>query len=123
MEMTVQQWMNSPQDPDVEKPFLTQGDIVVGLVRFDDENQMFRIYMGAEYLGTYDMDVDRILSGGGFLDFLLQVHSKEWVTGQHLKDLVDCVTCWTYRDHGKFPQQFFDVAGGMNRGLDEPGNV
>jgi hypothetical protein len=123
MKMTVQQWMNSPEDPDVYKPFLPQGDIVVGLVRFDEKEQVFRIYMGAEYLATYDMEADRILSGGGFLDFLLQVHSKEWVTGQHLKDLMDCLTCWVYRDHGKFPQKFFDVAGGMNRGLDDPGCV
>lgn len=123
MKMSVQQWMNSPADPDVYKPFQPQGDIVVGLVRFDEKAQIFRIYMGAEYLGTYDMEADRILLGGGFLDFLLQVHSKEWVTGQHLKDLMDCVTCWAYRDHGQFPRKFFDVAGGMNRGLDEPGNV
>lgn len=123
MKMTVQQWMNSPEDPDVYKPFLPQGDIVVGPVRFGEKQQVFRIYMGAEYLGTYDMEADRILSGGGFLDFLLQVHSKEWVTGQHLKDLMDCVTCWAYRDHSQFPQEFFDVAGGMNRRLDEPGNV
>lgn len=69
------------------------------------------------------MEADRILSGGGFLDFLLHVHSKEWVTGQHIKDLLDCVACWTYRDHGKFPQVFFDVVGGMNRGLDDPNAV
>ena len=66
---------------------------------------------------------DRILSGGGFLDFLLQVHSKEWVTAQHLKDLLDCVACWAFRDHGKLPQSFFDVAGGMNRGLDDPNSI
>ncbi len=120
MNMTVQQWMNSGDAPQFHKPFLTDGDIVLGLVRFDNEHQVFRVYMGAGYNGTYDIDVDRILSGTGFLDFLLQVHSKEWVTGQHLKDLLDCVACWTYRDHGKFPQMFFDVAGGMNRGLDAP---
>ena len=117
--MTVQQWMNSPEDTDGYKPFPPEGDIAIGLVRFDDAAQVFRIYMGAGYLGTYDIDCDRILSGAGCFDFLLQVHSKEWATGQHLKDLLDCITCWTYRDHGKFPQMFFDVAGGMNRGLDE----
>jgi len=120
MIMTVQQWMNSPEQAEVAKPFPASGDIAIGTVRFDDEQQMFRIYMGGDYGDTYDIAADRILSGGGFLDFLLQVHSKSWVTAQHLKDLLDCVTCWAYRDHGKFPQMFFDVAGGMNRGLDAP---
>jgi hypothetical protein len=123
MQMTVQQWMNSPEEPEVYKPFLPDGDITIGLVRFDSKENVFRIYMGQGYNGTYDMEADRILSGGGFLDFVLQVHSKEWVTAQHLKDLLDCVTCWTYRDHGKFPQRFFDVAGGMNRDLDDPNAI
>ena len=69
------------------------------------------------------MVANRILSGGGFLDFVLQVHSKEWATGQHLKDLLDCITRWTYRGHGCFPQVFFDVTGGMNRGLDDPSAI
>lgn len=121
--MTVRQWQNAGECPSTEKPFPPEGDIVIGLVRFDAQNSKFRIYMGADYYGTYDMDSDRIMSGGGFLDFLLQVHSKPWATPQHLSDLLDCVTCWTYRDHGKFPQMFFDVAGGMNRNLDEPNSI
>jgi len=123
MQMTVQQWLNSPEDPEVHKPFLPQGDITVGLVRFDAQTNVFRIYMGQGYNGTFEMEADRILSGGGFLDFVLQVHSKVWVTGQHLKDLLDCVTCWTYREHGKLPQAFFDVIGGMNRDLDDPNAI
>jgi len=124
MKMTVQQWLNSPEEPDVFKPFLPEGDINCGLVRYDAEENVFRVLIGQGYIQTYDIEADRILSGGGFLDFLLQVHSKDWVTGQHLKDLLDCVTCWVYRDHGhRFPQDFFDVAGGMNRGLDDPGRV
>lgn len=123
MQMTVQQWMNSPEKPKLYKPFLPEGDISMGVVRYDSENDMFRIFMGQEYNGTYDIEADRILTGGGFLDFLLQVHSKEWVTGQHIKDLIDCVTCWCYREHHKFPQMFFDVAGGMNRGLDDPNTI
>lgn len=52
MTMTVQQWMNSPEKkPDVFKPFHSTGDIVVGLVRFDDAPQMFRVFMGAGYNG------------------------------------------------------------------------
>ncbi|MCP4269699.1 MAG: hypothetical protein GY777_29695 [Candidatus Brocadiaceae bacterium] len=121
MKMTVQQWMNSPEKPDIFKPFSHCGDIRCGLVLYDAEERVFRICIGAGYIQTYDMKADRILSGGGFLDFLLQVHSKEWITGQHLKDLLDCITCWVYRDHGgRFPQDFFDVTDGMNRGLDDP---
>ena len=124
MRMTVQQWMNSAEPPRFFKPFDPTADIRCGTVRFDAAENMFRISMGGDYSGTYDMEADRILSGGGFLDFLLQVHSKEWVTGQHLKDLLDCVTCWVYRDHGQqFPQGFFDVINGMNRGLDDPGQI
>lgn len=118
--MTVQQWLNSPEDSPRSQPFPPEGDIQVGLVKFDVEASLFRIYMGMNYSGTYDIHADRILTGGGFLDFVLQVNSKEWCTGQHLKDLLDCVTCWTFRDHGKFPQVFFDVVGGMNRDLDDP---
>jgi hypothetical protein len=95
-----------------------------GHVRYDAVERVFRIHMGEAYFGTYDMEADRILSGGGFLDFLLQVHSKPWITGQHLKDLLDCVTCWIYRDHGqRLPQDFFDVIGGMNRDLDDPNAI
>jgi hypothetical protein len=115
--------LNSASTPDTHKPFPPEGDIAIGLVHFDAEKRTFRIYMGGEYGSTYDMEADRIMSGGGFLDFLLQVHSKEWVTAQHLKDLLDCVTCWTYREHGKFPQAFFDVIGGMNCDLDDPNAI
>ena len=120
MHLTVQQWLNDAHDPDfVFKPFQDEGDIIIGFVKFDSEKNLFQIREGFGSL-TYDMDADRILSGGGFLDFVLQIHGKEWITAQHLKDLFDCVTCWTYREYGKFPQDFFDVAGGMNRGLDAP---
>lgn len=92
----------------------------MGTVVFSEAEDTFKITMGSDYNGTYDMAADRILSGSGLLDFILQIHHKEWVTGDHLKDLLDCVTCWVYRDHGKFPQEFFDVIGGMNAGLDAP---
>ena len=51
MKMTVQQWLKSPEKPGLHKPFPPQGDFVVGLVKFDEKEQ------GAEYLGTYDMEV------------------------------------------------------------------
>jgi len=123
MKMTVQQWLNSAGESDFFKPFPPDGDICCGLVQYDSKGRVFRVYMGDDFCGTYDMEADRILSGAGFLDFLLQVHSKPWVTGQHLKDLLDCVTCWLHRDHCCLPQKFFDVAGGMNKGLDDPGAI
>jgi hypothetical protein len=124
MQMTVQQWLNSPDNPEVFKPFPPDGDMCCGSVLYDSKERVFRIHMGADFRTTYDMQADRILSGAGFLDFLLQIHGKDWVTGQHLKDLMDCVTCWVYRDHGhRFPQEFFGVAWGMNKDLDDPGEV
>ncbi|GAA5117115.1 hypothetical protein JIN84_17885 [Luteolibacter yonseiensis] len=121
MRKTVQQWLNLPKSSSLYDPYPPAGDIEMGLVHFDAVQNAFKIYQGAECDGTYDINADRILSGAGFLDFLLQVHMKEWVTGQHLKDLLDCVTCWLHREHGKLPQDFFDVIGGMNIGLDHPG--
>lgn len=121
--MTTQQWLNSTETSINYKPFDPDGNISFGFVEFDAKNDIFRINMGFGYNGTYDMSADRILSGAGFLDFLFQVHSKEWVTAQHLADLLDCITCWTYREHGKFPQEFFDVICGMNKGLDEPNTL
>jgi len=123
--MTVQQWLNSSEESKKNpfEPFWPEGDIRIGTVVFDAKENMFRIYEGKESDDTYDMAADRILSGKGLLDFVFQVHTKEWVSGQHLKDLLDCITCWTYREHGKFPQEFFDVAGGMNSNLDDPGKL
>lgn len=124
MQKTVQQWLStSLTDAKLHDPDFPTGNITVGLVRFEVETNTFKIYQGMEYRGTYDMNADRILSGGGFLDFLLQVHGKEWITGQHLKDLLDCVTLWTYREFGKLPQDFFEVIDGMNRGLDNTGSI
>ncbi len=74
--------MNSPEKPDVYKPFRPDGDIDMGLVRFDSEANVFRIYMGQGYNGTYDMEADRILSGGGFLDFLLHRAVRNHGTGE-----------------------------------------
>lgn len=92
-----------------------------GLVEYDGTH--FKIVMGAGYSGTYDIASDRIMSGGGFLDFLLQLHSKKWATGQHIKDFLDCFEKWCVSEHGKYPQAFLDVIGGMNRGQDNPGTI
>ena len=120
MRLTVQQWLeNSPDSTrSPHPPFHESGDISFGTVRYDETEQMIRVQMGGHFRGTYDMAVDRILSGRGLLDFVFQIHHKEWCTGQHIKDLLDCLTCYTYREHNQFPQMFFDSAGGMNAGLD-----
>jgi len=120
--LTVQQWLEwSPSRYEGwELPFPPDGDIPMGTVLYSEADDTFKITMGPRYSGTYDMAADRILSGRGFLDFILQIHHKEWITGEHLKDLLDCVTCWVYRDHGKFAQEFFDAIGGMNADLDSP---
>lgn len=89
-----------------------------GLVEYDGE--AFKITMGAGYAKTYDMETDRIMSPSGFLDFLLQIHSKDWITGQHLKDVLDAYEKWCLAEHGKYPQDFLQVTHGMNRGLDAP---
>ncbi len=117
MDHTVQQWMHSMEIP---QPFPERGDIVFGLVRFDAEAQMFRIYMGLGYDSTCAFSSDEVLSPSGFLDLLFRIHSTDWITGQHFKDLLDCVTCWAYREHGRFPAEFFGVMGAMDRGLDAP---
>ena len=92
----------------------------MGLVRYNAEDESFQIYMGANYSGTYDMKADRILSAGGVLDFIWQVHHHPWITGQHLKDLLDCITCYTEREHGQLPQLFYQVTHAVNGGLDAP---
>lgn len=116
MRMTVQQWLNWTMNTQLGRPFFPQGDIVIGLVRYDAAANMFRIYMGqGDRDGTYDMEASRITRSNALLDFILQVHSKEWATAQHLKDLLDCVTCWAYRETGKFPQEFFGVMGEMSQ--------
>jgi hypothetical protein len=119
MQMTVQQWRNSADKPEVFKPFFQDEDIVCGLVCYDNDKEVFQIYMGQGYNGTYDIEAYRILTSAGILDFLLQIHSKNWITGQHLKDFLDCITCWVYRDHGGcFPQKFYKVMGGVNQNID-----
>jgi hypothetical protein len=87
-----------------------------GLVSFLNKEKMFRVYMGNAYRGTYDIEAVRISDGRGFLDFILQLHSKsEWITGQHFKDLFDCIEAWTHQEFGIPPQQFFDVCHAMSQ--------
>ena len=125
MQMTVQQWLHHSLGDEPHKPYFEVGpwggDIICGMARYDYEAKTFRVWKGHDYAFTYDMHADRILSGAGFLDYLFHTHRKEWCTPQHIKDILDCVTCWVHRDHGCNPQVFFDVTFGMNKGLDDPG--
>lgn len=98
-------------------------DIHKGLVSYIHAEKVFRIYQGNGYRTTYDMETDRIISGAGMLDFLLQIHSKEWATGQHLKDLLDCIEQWTVKQFDQYPQVFFDVVCAMNRSIDLPSEL
>jgi hypothetical protein len=118
--LTVQQWLSWPPASceGYELPFPSTGDITIGSVTYIEKLDTFKI-SDARVL-SYSIAADRILSGRGLLDFILQLHHHEWVTADHIKDFLDCVTCWVYREHGKFPQAFFDVIGGMNAGLDSP---
>lgn len=116
MQMTVQQWRSSLPEEKACKPFDPTDDIFCGLVRYDQKERTFKITIGAGYRDTYDIQEQDIMTSEGFLDFLLQVHSKDWATPQHISNLLDCVTCWAHRDHGQWPQVFFDVCGGKKHG-------
>jgi hypothetical protein len=117
--LSVSQWRNTGTiDRSIAlPPFPDSGDIAIGLAAFREKEDKIELLIDSDR-NVYDIACDRILSGAGFMDFLLQVHSKPWATPQHIYDLLDVITCWTYREHGKFPQLFFDVAGGANRGMD-----
>lgn len=126
MQLTVQQWISS-SDSEIKNahpPFFPQGnDIIIGSCEFSEKENMFKIHMGANYNGTYDISADRIIGGRGLLDFIFQVHMKHWVTAQHIKDFLDVLLCWTYRDHGQLPQSFYRVIAGMSQGMDEPNEL
>jgi hypothetical protein len=118
--LTCQQWLSSPtsSDPDVVPPFPLTGDIECGLVRYSEESDSFNIY---EQQGRtqYKIEAVRILSAAAFVDWMWQLHSKEWFTGQHAKDLMDCLCCYIYREHnGQFPQDFYQITNAINEDPD-----
>lgn len=115
MSGSVQQWINTPGGH-IYDPFPPEGDIRFGFVTYDAKKGFFRIDMGQQWLSsTYDIEAKRIDDATVFLDFLWQLHAKPWITAQHLKDFLDCVTCRIRRDHGDNPQSFFKTCGGENR--------
>ena len=120
LNLTVSQWQNSCENdrPTACLPFSPTGDISIGLAAFREKENRIELLIDSDR-NVYDIECDRILSGRGFFNFLLQVHSKTWATPQHIYDLLDVITCWTSREHGELPQIFFDVAGGQLGGLGE----
>jgi hypothetical protein len=117
LHLTVQQWLEVGHD-DVFPPFPADGDITCGTVRYHADADEFRIFTRSGF-PSYDFAAERILTGAAFSDWLWQLHHTEWFTGQHAKDLLDCLCCYIYREHnGQFPQAFYQVEGGMMRGPD-----
>jgi hypothetical protein len=120
IQLSVQQWLNSGEPPEgIQRPFPSHGDITFGLVTYDSEQDVFCI-MEDSFGDTYDIDAGRILTAAAFADWMWQLHHKRWITPQHLKDLMDCLCCYIYREHnGQFPQSFYQVEGAIMRGPDE----
>ena len=118
MKKTVQQWLNECSSDQLREPFESEGNITMGFVVYSESEEMFHIREQGMKERIYSMKADRLLSKSGLLDFLFQIHAKPWITSQHIKDFLDCLTCYTHREHGKLPQDFYDVVGGMNKGLD-----
>ena len=122
MQLTIQQWLNSTGDDHVMKehgiyrPMLTfEGDMFIGSVSYESKKGLFKIIMGGDYYGTYDMQISRISNIEGLLDFLLHIHQKEWITGQHLKDFLDCFFCVVHLKTGEFLTEYVGCQWGMNK--------
>ena len=121
MNSDVQKWteLNIPDDGR-PSPFENE-DICFGYVTYDHKSGVFHIFKCGDDKYPYSMEASRIACHGrGFLDFLLQVHSKEWCTAQHILDLLNCVTCWAVREHGEFPQKFFGVCAALGASITPP---
>src|ERR1043165_9798862 len=116
--LTVQQWLNQ-SGGEVALPFPAGGDITCGTVRYVADEDLFRIFTQSDFQ-TYDFAADRILTAAAFTDWVWQLHHKEWFTGQHAKDLLDCLCCYIYREHNEqFPQTFSQIEGAIMRGPDQ----
>jgi hypothetical protein len=121
MQLTVQQWRNlkggdeqAIKETDIYPPMLREGDMIIGSVSYEAKKGLFKITMGGCYDGTYDMQIWRISDKKGFLDFLLHIHSKEWITGQHLKDFLDCFFCVVHLKTGEYTREYLGCVWGMN---------
>lgn len=114
MQLTIQQWMDDGDATTYAPSFNSNGKINIGLVSYDSKKGVFKIIIGSDYNGTYDIEIWRISDKKGFLDFLLHIHSKEWITGQHLKDFLDCFFCVVHLKTGEYMQEYLGCVWGMN---------
>ncbi len=94
------------------------GDIVCGLVAYRNDARTFEIFTRIGE-GSYDIEADRILlSHRAFTDWIWQLQGKVWMSGQHLFDLLTCLSELIYRDFDQGPQEYFDVMGGIQQDPD-----
>lgn len=114
MLLTVQQWINDGDTRTYAPSFDSNGKINIGLVSYNSKKGVFEIIVGGDYRGTYDMEIWRISNKKGFVDFLLHIHQKEWITGQHLKDFLDCYFCVVHLKTSENLQQYLGSLNGMN---------
>lgn len=80
----------------------------VGSVTYDPEINLISIE--TEHT-TYDIMFDRISNARQFTEWMFHLNDKSWMTGQHFKDLLDCLE-WVIREKtGEHPIGFYDVGG------------
>ncbi len=93
------------------------GDIVCGLVAFREGPRVFQITtrIGED---TYDIEADRILTHRAFTDWVWQLQTKGWMSGQHFTDFFACLSEFIYRQWGEWPQVFYSVERAINAGPD-----
>jgi hypothetical protein len=93
------------------------GDIVCGLVAFREGPRLFQITtrIGEE---TYDIQADRIATQRAFTDWVWQLHTKRWMSGQHFADFFTCLSEFIYRQSGDWPQVYYAVERAINAGPD-----
>lgn len=94
------------------------GDIICGLVVYRERERSFEIFTRVDE-PLYQVQVDRIASYKQFTDWLWQLHEKGWMTGQHYADLLRCISEYIFRQHGQWPQAYYEVEGAINQGLDK----
>jgi hypothetical protein len=112
--MTVQQWLNRSGDEQMVLPTTESGDIEIGLVKYCDLDGEFHIYKGQGFHDDLLVSYYQVSNGPRLLECLLHLHKQEWITGQHIKDFLDCLTLRVYRDSNLSMREFFGVAGALD---------
>jgi hypothetical protein len=82
----------------------------VGTVSYDPQYNALVIDV-RNGLTTYDIPFDEIQTPQQLTDWIFQLHEKSWMTGQHFRDLFECLE-WVIREKtGMRPIQFYKVGG------------